>query len=108
MINGVSHVGIGVRDLEKSLKFYRDLLGLVVRSDKVQPIDGMPQLYVNPEKGPRRAVYLHYGSGQPGGFLVIAEVPKGESPGTAIKFDEVGVGHVSHCMKSSKPRASHS
>ena len=32
MIKEVRHVGIMVSDMEKSLKFYRDLLGLKIRS----------------------------------------------------------------------------
>jgi len=94
MMNGVSHVAIGVRDMEKSLKFYRDLLGLEVRSDKTQPIGGMPSLYAKPEKGTRRAIQLHYGSGPTSGFLVLSEMPGG-SPGAAIKLDQVGISHFS-------------
>src|SRR5580704_8912175 len=93
-MNGVSHVAIGVRDMERSLKFYRDLLGLEVLYDAMQPIGGMPSLYTNPEKGKRRAVHLHYGSGATSGFLVLSEMPGG-SPGTAIKLDEVGISHFS-------------
>ena len=74
-MNGVSHVAIGVRDMERSLKFYRDLLGLEVRYDQTQPIGGMPRLYANPEKGKRRAVHLHYGKEASGGFLVLSERP---------------------------------
>ncbi len=33
MIRGVHHAGIGVRDMEVSLRFYRDLLGLEVTAD---------------------------------------------------------------------------
>ena len=61
-MNGISHVAIGVRDMEP-LHFYRDLLGLEVRSDEMQPIGGMPTLYANPETGKRRAVNLRYGKG---------------------------------------------
>ena len=43
-MNGVSHVAIGVRDMDKSLKFYRDVLGLEVRFDASQPIGAMPRL----------------------------------------------------------------
>jgi catechol 2,3-dioxygenase-like lactoylglutathione lyase family enzyme len=93
-MNGVSHVAIGVRDMEKSLKFYRDLLGLEVRFDATQPIGAMPRLYASPEKGTRRAVHLHYGSGASSGFLVLSEMPGG-SPGEAIKLDEVGISHFS-------------
>jgi catechol 2,3-dioxygenase-like lactoylglutathione lyase family enzyme len=93
-MNGVSHVAIGVRDMDKSLKFYRDVLGLEVRFDASQPIGAMPRLYAKPEKGTRRAVHLHYGSGASGGFLVLSEMPGG-SPGNAIKLDEVGISHFS-------------
>ena len=62
-MNGISHVAIGVRDMERSLRFYRDLLGLEVRSDEMQPIGRMPTLYANPETGKRRAVNLRYGKG---------------------------------------------
>jgi catechol 2,3-dioxygenase-like lactoylglutathione lyase family enzyme len=69
-MNGISHVAIGVRDMERSPRFYRDLLGLEVRSDEMQPIGGMPTLYANPETGKRRAVNLRYGKGNDRGFLV--------------------------------------
>jgi catechol 2,3-dioxygenase-like lactoylglutathione lyase family enzyme len=93
-MNGVSHVAIGVRDMERSLRFYRDLLGLEVRYDGTQPIGGMPRLYANPEKGKRRAAHLHYGSGESKGFLVLSEMPGG-TPGEAIKLDQVGISHFS-------------
>ncbi|MGH7836518.1 MAG: VOC family protein [Candidatus Binataceae bacterium] len=93
-MNGVSHVAIGVREMERSLRFYRDLLGLEVRYDGIQPIGGMPGLYANPEKGKRRAAHLHYGKGSSGGFLVLSERPD-ETPGEAIKLDQVGISHFS-------------
>jgi catechol 2,3-dioxygenase-like lactoylglutathione lyase family enzyme len=93
-MNGVSHVAIGVRDMERSLKFYRDLLGLEVRFDGTQPTGGMPSLYADPAKGQRRAAHLHYGHGATGGFLVLSERPGG-TPGEAIKLDQVGISHFS-------------
>jgi len=93
-MNGVSHLAIGVRDMERSLKFYRDLLGLEVRYDQMQPIGGMGSLYANPQKGQRRAAHLHYGEGENRGFLVLTEMPGG-MPGEAIKLDEVGISHFS-------------
>ncbi len=51
-MNGVSHVAIGVRDMDRSLKFYRDLLGLEVRFDAMQPTGGMPSLYADPDERP--------------------------------------------------------
>jgi lactoylglutathione lyase len=93
-MNGISHVAIGVREMERSLRFYRDLLGLEVRSDEMQPIAGMPTLYAKPETGKRRAVNLRYGKGSDRGFLVLSERPGG-TPGEAIKLDEVGISHFS-------------
>ncbi len=93
-MNGVSHVAIGVRDMERSLRFYRDLLGLEVRFDGTQPIGGMPSLYASPERGHRRAVHLHYGRSESSGFLVLSERPGG-TPGEAIKLDQVGISHFS-------------
>jgi catechol 2,3-dioxygenase-like lactoylglutathione lyase family enzyme len=80
--------------MERSLRFYRDLLGLEVRYDGTQPIGGMPRLYANPEKRRRRAAHLHYGSGESKGFLVLSEMPGG-TPGEAIKLDQVGISHFS-------------
>lgn len=40
MIGGFRHTGIAVRDMEASLAFYRDLLGLTVVSDRVSMIAG--------------------------------------------------------------------
>ncbi len=93
-MNGISHVAIGVRDMERSLKFYRDLLGLEVRFDGMQPIGGMPSLYASPDKGQRRAAHLTYGKGANKGFLVLSERPGG-TPGEAIKLDQVGISHFS-------------
>src|SRR6266481_448646 len=50
-MNGVSHLAIGVRDMERSIRFYRDLLGLEVKFDEMQPVGGLSNLYRNPEKG---------------------------------------------------------
>ncbi len=72
-MNGVSHLAIGVRDMERSIRFYRDLLGLEVKYDAMQPVGPLSNLYRNPEKGQRRAVHLHYGKGESAGFLVLTD-----------------------------------
>jgi catechol 2,3-dioxygenase-like lactoylglutathione lyase family enzyme len=93
-MNAISHVAIGVRDMERSLRFYRDLLELEVMSDQTQPIGNMPTLYAKPEASKRQAVNLRYGKGPGRGFLVLSERPGG-TPGEAIKLDEVGISHFS-------------
>jgi catechol 2,3-dioxygenase-like lactoylglutathione lyase family enzyme len=75
-MNAISHVAVGVRDMERSLRFYRDLLGLEVMSDQTRPIGDMPTLYAKPETGKRRAVNLRYGKGPGRGFLVYQSGPE--------------------------------
>ena len=35
-VHSVSHVAVGVRDMDRSLTFYRDLIGLDVRFDDIE------------------------------------------------------------------------
>ena len=89
---GVSHIAVGVRDMEKSLEFYRDLLGFEVARDEVQPIRGMlPALYKD-EHSERRAVTLHW-KGNDEAFLVLSEHTDKPVSGEAIKLDQIGVHH---------------
>ena len=37
-LGGVSHLAIGVRDMDRSLVFYRDQLGMEVTSDREQKL----------------------------------------------------------------------
>ena len=55
-MRALSHVAIGVSDMERSLPFYRDLLGLRVTLDTAQNIGGFAALFHNADKGQRRAV----------------------------------------------------
>lgn len=93
-MNGVSHLAIGVRNMERSVHFYRDLLGLELKYDEMQPVGGLSNLYRSPEKGQRHAVHLHYGNGENAGFLVLTEMPDGMK-GEPIKLDDVGISHFS-------------
>ena len=50
----ISHVAIGVCDIERSLSFYRDLLGLTVSLDKEEPVRGSEWLFAEPAQPPPR------------------------------------------------------
>src|SRR5260370_17667570 len=101
-MNGVSHLAIGVRDMERSIRFYRDLLGLEVKYDAMQPVGPLSNLYRNPEKGQRRAVHLHYGKGESAGFLVLTEMPGGIT--AALRLSHVAVTpHLSRPLASIYP-----
>jgi catechol 2,3-dioxygenase-like lactoylglutathione lyase family enzyme len=93
---GISHVAIGVCNMERSLHFYRDLLGLqVMRDNRAENTGGMPALFHDPQRGQqRRGVYLRWQEGPDAAFLVLSEHP-GPPSGVAIKLDQVGIHHFS-------------
>lgn len=84
MIQSPSHIAIGVRDMERSLRFCRDLLGLTVADDGVQQTG---------EGKTRRVAFL--GTGEPGAsnFIVLDQQLQGLT-GTPAEMGTVGVHHV--------------
>jgi catechol 2,3-dioxygenase-like lactoylglutathione lyase family enzyme len=102
-MRAVSHIAIGVRDMEKSLHFYRDLLGLKVTLDAMENIGGLKTLFTNPQKGKRRAVYLRFEDGPHASFVVLSQNP-GETPGEVIKLDQVGVHHFAFWVDDLRER----
>jgi len=94
--SAISHVALCVRDLERSLQFYRDGLGFQVTKDEVQDTSrgGLPHLY-HDRHGQRRVVHLRYGDAQSVPFLVLTEHPGDTVSGTPIMLDQVGISHVS-------------
>ncbi len=93
-MRGISHVAIGVSDMERSLRFYRDLLGLRVALDKEEPMRASERLFADTAQNRRRAVYLKWADGPEAGFIVLSQKP-GEPSGGAIKLDQVGIHHFS-------------
>jgi catechol 2,3-dioxygenase-like lactoylglutathione lyase family enzyme len=102
-MKAVSHIAIGVRDMDKSLHFYRDLLGLKVTLDTMENVGGMKTLFTEPKKGQRRAVYLRYEDGPHASFIVLSQSP-GQSSGEAIKLDQVGVHHFAFWVDDLRER----
>ena len=92
---GVSHIAVCVRDMDKSLAFYRDILGMKVTKDEVQDTTGggLPHTYKHPRKT-RRTVHVTYGEERTP-FLVLTSHPGDQADGQPIKLDQVGVSHLS-------------
>ena len=93
---GVSHIAICVRDLDKSLGFYRDILGMRVASDVIQDTTtgGLPHVYKHSRKT-RRQVRLTYRVGVTSPTITLTSHP-GEAPdGDPIKLDQIGISHLS-------------
>ena len=91
-INGFSHLSVQVRDLEKVLPFYRDLLGLTVSVDRWQSFTAP-----DPDGGRvtfhRREVYLRW-EGAPGASYVVLGQHDGPVEGSAKRIQEIGFDHV--------------
>ena len=103
---GVSHIAVCVRDLDKSLAFYRDILGMRVTFDEVQDTTtgGLPHIYKHPRQT-RRTVHVRYGEGHTIPSLVLTSHP-GDSPdGDPIKLDQVGISHISFGVHNVKALA---
>ena len=79
-MRGISHVAIGVRDIERSLSFYRDALGLTVSLDKEESVRGSQRLFAGPAQNRRRVVYLKWGTAQRRDFSAVAKAGRAVRP----------------------------
>ena len=91
----ISHIAVCVRDLDKSLAFYRDILGMTVTMDAIQDTSGgsRAQTYKH-HRATRRVVHLGWAEGQEP-YLVMTSHPGDQPDGDPIKLDQVGVSHFS-------------
>jgi catechol 2,3-dioxygenase-like lactoylglutathione lyase family enzyme len=91
-IRAVSHIAIGVRDLDRVLPFYRDLLGLRVVVDHDEHFEDV----WNPphEKKVRRAVYLRWEDGPDTQYVVLDQLLSAAAPGNPATLFQVGLHHV--------------
>jgi|TARA_B100000809_G_scaffold5302_1_gene5393 catechol 2,3-dioxygenase-like lactoylglutathione lyase family enzyme len=94
---GISHIAVCVRDMDKALAFYRDILGMKVKKDFIEDTStgGLTHTYKH-KRDNRRTVYLDWGQDQ---FFVMTSHPGDKTDGDAIKLDQVGVSHVSFTVK---------
>jgi catechol 2,3-dioxygenase-like lactoylglutathione lyase family enzyme len=88
-IRATSHIAIGVRDMERSVGFYRDLLGLHVSRDQEEDVYSMD----GGKAGKRRAVYLRWREGAQETFLVLDQQLSRDPFGEPARLWQVGVHH---------------
>lgn len=111
---GITHVEITVSDLDRSLKFYRDLLGLheAPPPDGVEMEEGLGAdafdldgTNEHPSRQVKFAV-LRYDDSVTGAFapgyepcgIVLIEPINPPPSGKAIKVDQIGISHISLLM----------
>ena len=94
--SAMSHVAICVSDVDRSLGFYRDLLGFRVISDRVQDTTsgGLPHVYKS-RHSQRRVVQLSYGEEDAIPRIVMTGHPGDPRDGQPIMLDQIGISHVS-------------
>src|SRR5262245_13941226 len=86
----LSHVAIGVRDMDRSVAFYRDVVGLDVTFDGVEAFrtaDGDIPLR-------RRGVYRRWDDGPHAAFVVLDQPIDRERSGEPKRIGELGFHHL--------------
>jgi catechol 2,3-dioxygenase-like lactoylglutathione lyase family enzyme len=90
-VKGISHVAVGVSDMDESLRFYRDVVGLAVTLDIEEGAFGGG----DPDAYRRRAVYLRADDGPHAPFVVLDQ-QLGRPPfGSPPRILQLGTHHFS-------------
>lgn len=89
-VTGFFHAGITVRDMEDSLRFYRDGLGLEVTIDRILDADYLRTVLAL-DFSAIRAVYLAIPGG---GFIELLEYQGIERVSAASEPKDFGAGHL--------------
>lgn len=91
----ISHIAICTRDMEKSLAFYRDVLGMNVLFDGMtDPTEGGRLQNYQQARQSRRRVSLSFGPGRKP-TLTITSHPGEDISGAPLKLDQIGITHFS-------------
>ncbi len=87
-VKNVSHIAIGVRDMERSLPFWTEVVGLHVTLDTVE------EFTIGGEVVRRRGVYLREREGPDASFVVLDQQLTRPRDGEPKGLFEIGVHHV--------------
>ncbi|MGE0385423.1 MAG: VOC family protein [Gammaproteobacteria bacterium] len=91
----VSHVSIGVRDIERSLHFYRDLLGMEVIMDRSRSLGKIDGIYSDDKEHFRREIFLRWhGNEDIDNVFISISTPEGQSDRKPLRFEDLGIHHV--------------
>jgi catechol 2,3-dioxygenase-like lactoylglutathione lyase family enzyme len=87
-VRNVSHIAIGVRDMDRSLPFWTEVVGLHVTLDTEE------QLTVGGEVVRRRGVYLREREGPDETFVVLDQALSRDPSGEPTKLFALGIHHI--------------
>jgi len=90
---GISHIAIGVTDLEESIAFYRDVLGLTVSLQDEEVGTGLAPFH-------RHAAYLRWKNGPATGFIVLDRHIGQEPFGKPAEIFQLGFHHIAFSVTS--------
>lgn len=92
----VSHIAIGVTDMERALTFYRDVLGLRVDADWRQRLGEDEGRELHGGRAiDRRCVWLRWGSGEHQSAINLDELHAPQPADRRAGIYDLGVHHVS-------------
>jgi catechol 2,3-dioxygenase-like lactoylglutathione lyase family enzyme len=86
-VTNVSHIAIAVRDMDRALPFWTDVVGLHVTLDTIE------EFTMSGRPFSRRAVYLRRRDGANEPFLVLDQPCEGAAPGEVKAMFDLGVHH---------------
>src|SRR5205085_6587047 len=91
MFRGIHHASVVVGDMERSIHFYRDLLGLRLDSDEL--LEGP---FVSAVLGYRdcRVRWVTFDAGDPIARVELLQLLQPEASGAAPPLDRIGGSHV--------------
>ncbi|HJY83161.1 MAG TPA: VOC family protein [Candidatus Binatia bacterium] len=104
----VSHIALCIRDFDRSLHFYRDLLGLQVAQEGTDTeVSQYQQGIYERENRKFRFATLRYGKENTAPYgmsedapVIVLIAPVDASPtGTSIKVDQIGISHLGFWVK---------
>ncbi|MBV9662025.1 MAG: VOC family protein [Acidimicrobiales bacterium] len=109
---GVSHVAIGVTDMDRSLPFYRDLMGMQVTLDRMEGREHPAGEPPPPDAGGlnrysarrRRAVYLRWDL-DPQTMFVVLSAPSAVGDELPLRLDQLGIHHFGFWVNDLERRA---
>src|SRR3954453_4612315 len=105
--SAISHIAICTRDMEKSLAFYRDMLGMKVLSDGMtDPTEGGRLHNYQQARQSRRRESLSFGAGKKPTLTITSHAGE-EIAGAPLKLDQVGITHFSFTVPDTESLLNH-